>query len=131
MSENDAIAVIDDDKVYIMADNIEYVLTKSEYDYALAVLTHGIDIQYLSNVIRPCDIIGYLNETNPEAENVVVEEECSIAKRQGDRENMKFISIGFAALLVLIGAGFLYMMISDGGSSASTTASAAAGISFT
>jgi hypothetical protein len=119
------IAVIDGDKVFLLSKDVEYTLTYEEFEYAKAVLEHGIDKQYLNNIIRPCDIIGYLFETNPEAENVVVEEEVSIAKRSMDKDSIRIMTFAFAALLVIIGGAIAYMMISDGGSSAPAAVSTA------
>jgi hypothetical protein len=120
------IAYQDDDNVILETDDVRFMMTRTDYDYVKGVLRSGVPLEDLNPVIRPSDIIGYLEESNPEAENNVVETEVTIAKRSVSKEDIRILAIGTTIFLALIGLAAFYIIIShDSGSGASAAATAA------
>nr|WP_321496332.1 hypothetical protein [uncultured Methanolobus sp.] len=120
------IAYQDGDNVVLETDDVRFSMTRKDYDYVKGVLRSGVPLEDLNPVIRPSDIIGYLEESNPEAENNVVETEVTIAKRSVSKEDIRILAIGTTIFLALIGLAAFYIIVShDSGSGASAAATAA------
>jgi hypothetical protein len=129
----DNIAVDLGNTVFIRSDKVQYTLTKEEYNYANQILQKGIPLDKTSLIINPHDIVSYLNESNPEAENVVTEVSIMRALKGAGKENFKIIAWGFAFFIMIIGFILAYVVITqDAGSSLGAVAgNAASGVTIT
>ena len=121
------------DSVLIKSNKVSYTLSKDEYNYVKTILDNGIKLDNTSMVITPHDIAGFLNESNPEAENVVTEVSIMRALKGAGKENFKIIAWAFAFFMVIMGFVIAYVVITnDAGSSLSAAANtAASGVSIT
>lgn len=123
----ETVAVDCGDTVLVHSDKITYTLSKEEYEYAKSVMTYGIDMDQLSPIINVHDIIGYLNESNPEAEQVVTEREVSMALRSQKAQNLNIIAYGVAVFMAAMAVIAIYVVFTSGdGGSAGTIAQSAA-----
>ena len=123
------------DEVILKNEDVEFTMKKKDYDFVKDILTDGISLDELSPIIRPCDIIGYLEETNPEAEKNVVETEVTMSKRNVfSKEQLTLMSIGVLIFMAMIGLGALYILVSastgDGGGTTAAASTAASSISL-
>lgn len=124
----DCIAIDDGDNVIIISNDVKYSIPREDYDYVQDVMRRGVPLTDLNPVVSPSAIIGYLEESNPEAQNVVCEKEAAIAARAANKQNMQILSIGAAMFMLLIGLGALYILVTQtGGGGAEAAAGAASG----
>lgn len=107
-----SLAVDQGKTVLIISDDVTYTVTKEEYTKVKDIFTYGIDEDEVSCIIRPHDIIGYLEETNPEAQHNALESAVMIAKRQmKDELTVKFVW-AFIILALILGSAIAYTIIS-------------------
>lgn len=122
-----SLAIEDGNDVIIVSDDVEYRIPREVYDYVKAVMDKGVPLEDVNPVIRPSDIIGYLEEVNPEAQNVVVEREVAVAQRQANKQNIQILAIGATLFMLLIGLGALYILVSGSSGGTGGVVSAASG----
>lgn len=102
-----ALAIDYDKEVHILAYDrngydVSFRLKKEDYTTVRTILKNGVPVTELRNVITPCDIVNYLYEANPEAQNVMVDVEVQRGKR-GIDANLKTAAIavgGFATIIM-------------------------------
>lgn len=121
-----SLAIEDGKNIIIVSDDVEYTIPRDDYDYVKECFRTGVAYEDLSPVIRPSDIIGYLEEANPEAEMTASEAELSIAERKVKKDQALVVLVGFAAFLVLVGIGALYFFLTQDAGTASAAANTAA-----
>src|SRR6056297_2782474 len=95
-------------KVFVTDRNgydVSFILTKDEYIAAINILQEGIEVQNIRRVITPSDIVGYLYEANPEAQNVMVEVEVNRGLRALKNKllnNPMVAAGGFATIIIAL-----------------------------
>lgn len=94
--------------------NVDFTLTKDEYLAARSVLTNGVLVTDLRNVITPQDIVNYLYEANPESQNVMVDVEVDRGIRNKLKSyNQSIIAIGGFATIIMAMVIFYLAVVKD------------------
>jgi len=107
-------------------DDVSFTLKKEEYELARSVLINGVGIEKLSNVISPHDIVGYLYESNPESQNVMVDVEVQRGLRQSKKDVGRLVAYagGFATIIMAM-VIFYLAVVKDPGAAAEVASNAA------
>lgn len=130
---NNAIAVDMGKEVLIRSmdrngDDVSFTLKKDEYELARHILVNGINADKLSNVITPHDIVGYLYESNPESQNVMVDVEVQRGLRQQKKDIGKTIAYAGGFATIIMAMVIFYLAIVKDPAAAGEVASNAAGM---
>lgn len=131
---SNAIAIDHGDTVILRDSEISYTLTKKEYTTAKDIVTNGIEADKLSRVITPHDIVGYLNESNPEAQSVRTEVAVQRALKNKVKDNAHIIAIGGTVFICALAVIMIYLVIgrdTGGAAAAAQTAAQTAAVSVT
>lgn len=113
---NDAIAVDMGNEVLIRSVDrhgmdVSFSLKKQEYEMAKNILINGIGVDKLSNTITPHDIVGYLYESNPESQNVMVDVEVQRGIRQKAKDVGKMVAYGGAFATIIMAMVIFYLAV--------------------
>ena len=133
----DALAVDNGKEVLIKAIDrngydVSFTLPKDDYLVAKSILTNGIDVKHLSNVITPHDIVGYLYESNPESQNVMVDVEVQRGIRNRMKDAGRAVAYAGGAAAVIMALVIFYLaVVKDPSAAADVASSAANGVSIT
>ncbi|MDK2948513.1 MAG: hypothetical protein PWQ63_1673, partial [Methanolobus sp.] len=105
-------------------DDVSFTLTKEEYNAARTILTEGIPVKDLRAVITPSDIVGFLYEANPEAQNVMVETEVNRGLRALKNKLLNNpIAVGGGIAAVIMAMVIFYLAVVKDPSAAASVAS--------
>lgn len=133
----DALAVDKGKEVQIYAQDrngsdVSFTLSKKDYTTAKTILTNGIKVDELHNVITPHDIVGYLYESNPEAQNVMIDVEVQRGIRNKMKDTSRMVAYGGAFATIIMAMCIFYLVVvKDPAQAAEVASNAASGITVT
>ena len=133
----DALAVDKGKEVQIYAQDrngsdVSFTLSKKDYTTAKTILTNGIRVDELHNVITPHDIVGYLYESNPEAQNVMIDVEVQRGIRNKTKDTSRMVAYGGAFATIIMAMCIFYLVVvKDPAGAADVASNAASGLTVT
>ena len=133
----DALAVDKGKEVQIYAQDrngsdVSFILSKKDYTTAKTILTNGVRVDELHNVITPHDIVGYLYESNPEAQNVMIDVEVQRGIRNKMKDTSRMVAYGGTISMIIMAMIVFYLaVVKDPAGAADVANNAAAGMTVT